>query len=53
MWLADGMVDVADSKSAARKGVRVRVSGEPPFEYLKILLTPLFVLLFNRNNTQI
>ncbi len=32
-WLADGMVDVADSKSAARKGVRVRVSGEPPLSY--------------------
>jgi hypothetical protein len=32
-WLPDGMVDVADSKSAARKGVRVRVSGEPPLSY--------------------
>ena len=28
------MVDVADSKSAARKGVRVRVSGEPPLKIL-------------------
>ena len=42
MWLADGMVDVADSKSAARKGVRVRVSGEPPLYKL---------IVFNKDKT--
>lgn len=43
MWLPDGMVDVADSKSAAGNSVRVRVSGEPPLYLLKI---------FNINGTQ-
>lgn len=33
------MVDVADSKSAARKSVRVRVSGEPPLVKLVELST--------------
>ena len=37
MWLPDGMVDVVDSKSTARKGVRVRVSGEPPLYKLTVL----------------
>ena len=42
MWLPDGMVDVVDSKSTARKGVRVRVSGEPPLYKL---------IIFNKDKT--
>ena len=44
--LGDGMVDVADSKSAARKGVRVQVSPEAPFVKLFEPTYPTFFKLF-------
>lgn len=34
-WPDDGMVDMTDSKSVARKGVRVRVSVGPPLKQAK------------------
>ncbi len=43
MWLSGGMVYAVDSKSTVRKGVRVRVSWEPPFSRD---LFPVYFVIF-------